>query len=627
MASLETPASRWTGPLLVVLALGLSAAFLYLDPAGPRMETWTRLGRGLLAVLVGGLGALGGGAALLERLAPELLEDARAAPHAMVAGLLSWMGLGGLLAWAGLLSPLALAAVPAVLATGWLLRPRLALAPISAAGGLILLALLAVGLIDALAPPVDADELYQHLALPARVLTGGELLGGPLAPDGSRPQGLVLIYASLMALGGEAGPRLFHLLLGLLLVQGLAETGRAWLGPRGPLAALLLLGSYSALHGLGLAASDLPVALACLAALDAALRGRAVALGLAAALALNLKYTAAGALAGAFLVAALPLRARVVAGAFALACLLPWWARNLAQGLHPLFPFAGWSLEPQAPGAPGAVGLPFQYLEKYGLGRAPRDFLLLPWNAVMRAKTDSFQFLGRLSPAFLVLLPTALLGLRAPVNRRLGLAALLGFAAWALGPHWLRYLLPALPAIALFLVAGLPDGRLPRLALALALALGLPANLGPLLRRAGDRLPAALGHEARATFQARLHPPAALYATLDRRLPEDAVLAILFDWSIYLSPRPVLLGSVEDHVPARAWLLTHGPSALADLKAAGATHLVVGRVVFLEKLYPFLSAEERARDLEGPQRLLEELLLREATLLGEEKGTRLYRLD
>lgn len=619
--------SRITSAVLVLACLGLAVAFVVLDPAGPTTEAWKRLALGGGATVAGGLGAVGAGAALLRLIAPDLLQDDRGPLHAMAVGLLLWTLLASGLVLIGHFSTTTALVLPAVLALGWLSRPGLALPHLSPVALLIGLVALVPGLLDALAPPVDTDELYQHLALPARILDTGGLVGGLLAPDGNRPQGLHLVFASLMALGGETAPRLFHLLLTALCLHGTAEVGRAWLGERGTWAALLLVGSYSFVQPAGLAANDIPVALAVLAALDAGLRGRATPLALAAGLALSIKYVAAGALAGVFLASRLPLSRRVLAGLLAIGIVTPWWARNLAADLHPLFPFAGWPLTPLHEGAPGATGLPFQYLEKYGMGRDPKDLLLLPWNAVMKARIETFQFLGRVSPAFLALLPTALLALRQPLPRRLALAALAAALFWAAGPHWLRYLVPGLPLIALALVAGLPEGRLPRIALGLVLLAGLPANGGPLLARAADRLPAAMGREARTTFQARHHPPAALMATLDRRLPDDAVVALLLDWSIYLSPRPVLLGSVEDHVPARAWLLTRGPGALADLKEAGATHLVVGRVAFLEKTYPFLSPEEKARDLDAPLALLEELLLREATLLHQDRSTRLYRLD
>lgn len=631
-----------TSTLVGLGTLGAAGAFLVLDPAGPTAAAWQGAALGGGAALAGLLGAAGAGGALLQRLAPDLLEDERGLLHATVLGLLLWGLLGLLLAAPGLLSPAVARAIPAVLAAGWLARPALRLPRPPAVALLVGAVVLLPGLVDALAPPVDTDELYQHLALPSQILAEGRLVGGPLHPDGSRPQGLHLVYASLLALGGQGAPRLFHLLLAALCLEGTRLVARAWLGRGGEVAALLLAGSATYLQTAGLAANDLPAALAALAALDAGLRGRALPLALAGGMALGVKYTAGGAVAGALLAARLPWRARVLAGLGALLLVSPWWLRNAVEGLHPLFPFAGWPTAPLHPDAPGALGLRFQYLEKYGAGRDLAAMLALPWNAVMTAQLDGFRFLGRLSPAFLALLPAALLAAlpwpappdpRGPLARRLLLAALAPALFWALGPHWLRYLLPGLPLLALALAAGLPAAppagppRLARRLVLLCLLAGLPANLGPQLQRAADRLPAAMGHEDPARFQARLHPPAASVAWANRHLPPDAVVALLFDWSTALVDRPTLLGSVEDHVPARHWLLTRGPHALDDLRAAGATHLLVGSVRFLPSVYPFLSETERQATMQAPLDQLEALLLTQATLIHQQGGTRVYRLD
>lgn len=614
---------------LAALAVGL--AFLVLDPVGPTAPAWERALQGGGAALAGLLAILGAGGAVLARLAPRLLEDERGPLHAAVVGLLLWALLAGGLAMAGLLHPGVARALVAVLAAGWLARPPLRLPRPGPLALVIALVVLLPGLLDALAPPVDTDELYQHLALPRQILASSGLVGGPLHPDGSRPQTLHVVFACLLALGGEAAPRLFHLLLTALCLDGVRALGRQWLGAAGAWAPLVLVGSYSFLQTAGLAANDLPTALAVLAALDAALRGMALPLALAAGLALDLKYTAAGAVTGIFLAARLSWRQRVAAGLGALALVAPWWLRNVAEGLHPLFPFLGWDLRPLDPSAPGALGMPFQYLEKYGAGRSPTSFLMLPWNAVITAQVDGFRFLGRVSPLLLALVPGALAALRRPLPRRLALAAAVSALAWAAGPHWLRYLVPALPLVALALAAGVPQGpgpaRLARAALALCLLAGLPANLGPLLLRAADRLPAATGHEARAAFLVRHHPPAAAALWANQHLPPDAVVAQLFDWSTALIDRPVLLGSVEDHVPSRAWLLTHGQASLRDLQAAGATHLVVTRTRFLAKLYPFLTEDERSRELEAPVAFLDELLLAQATLIYQDGQTRIYRLE
>ncbi|RME21803.1 MAG: hypothetical protein D6798_17345 [Deltaproteobacteria bacterium] len=618
--------------ILVAAALATSVAFLLLAPGGPDPGWILGLARPMLATAASLAGIVGAGAALVARLDPDLLDDERALLHATTWGLAAWALLASGLAFIGRLEGPVAAALPLLLSLGWLARPRLARPRPSAAAAILAMAVVVPALISVLAPAVDTDELYQHLALPRDLLRTGHLQGGLLHPDGSRPMALHAVYASAMALGGDRCVRLLHLALGLVVLDGVRAMGRSFLGPRGAWAPLMLLGSWTVVQPLGVAGSDLPTMLAAAAALDAALRGRVRSLTVAAAVALQLKYTAAGALLGTFLVAKLPVRWRLLAGAAALSSLAPWWLRNLAEGLHPLFPFAGWDPSPVHPGAPGAADMPFQYLDKYGAGRDPLDLLLLPVHAVLTARPDSFRFLGRLHPLFLALVPTALLALRTrepgPSARRLLVVAGIGSLAWAVGPHWLRYLMPALPALALWLAAGAPEGRgLPRLALGACFVAGLPANWAPLWVAAADALPAATGQEPATRYVERKHPPARAIAWANAHLPDDAVVALLFDWSRALVERPVLLGSVEDHVPVRHWLLTRGDRALSDLAAAGATHLVVTRQRFLPSTYWFLTDAERARDLDAPVALLDELLLRQATLIHQDGRTAIYELD
>ena len=367
----------------------------------------------------------------------------------------------------------------------------------------------------------------------------------------------------------------------------------------------------------GLASNNLPCALAMVLALDAALRGQRVGLAVLLGLAFSIKYTAAGAAAGVLLIARMPLPVKVIVGAGSLAVVSPWWLVNLAEGLHPLFPFAGWSGD-----------LSFEYLEKYGFGRSPVEMLLLPWRAVMSAEINSFRLLGRISPLLLAMLPAALWSARREsVPRRLLLASGVALCLWALGPHWLRYLLPALPMIALTCAAGVGmlSGRARMALLAVAVA-GLPANLGPLVERLSDRLPAATGVEPGSEYLTRAEDTWPAMAWANDHLPEDARVALLYTWTGYLLQRDYVLGSVEDHIPVRHWLLTHGESSLDDLQLAGVTHLIVGRIGFLHKTYPFLSDEAFQEGFIEPLALLEQRLLIDAVLIHEARRVRIYRL-
>lgn len=619
---------RLGGVLFAAFALGIGGLALALDPArAVRPEAALRLLTAGATTLGWCGAALGAGAALVRRLAPALLEDSRGLLYAGLAGLLLW-GFGALgLAAAGLLATPGLAALAGALAAGWLSRPRLVWPRPGAALVVAAAAALSPGLLDALAPPIDTDELYYHLALPAEMLRQGGLVGGLLRPDGNRPMALHLPYAALMAWGGDSAPRMLHLLLGGGALAATLALGRTWLGRgAGEIAALALLGSWTFSAELGLASNNLPAALAVLVALDAGLRGSRGGLALASGAALAIKYTVAGPLVGVFLAARLPWRDRVLAGLAALALVSPWWLRNAATGVHPLFPFAGWP-------ALGDVSFAFQYLDKYGAGRDATAMLTLPWNAVMTARTDTFRFLGRLNPVFLALVPGLIAAAIRPGHARRVLgAASVAALAWAAGPHWLRYLLPGLPLLALAGAAAFADGgplsgRLPRAALLVCGLAGLPANLGPALVRAAERWPAATGQQEREAYLASKLEDWPVVAYVNQQLPRDARVALLFNWDNALIERATLLGSVEDHVPSRYFLVQHGDQALSALVEAGATHLVVSQVNFLARLYPFLSESEFQKQFIAPEAGLDALLLKHATLVFQQGRSRVYRLE
>lgn len=622
------------GPMLAALiALGVGAASVVLDPA--QSLTPAALSNGLRGSLAAGLGLCLcwlAGAGLLGSLAPRTLTGALGWLQALVAGLLVWgLLLLGLAAVLGV-GPMSLAASGGgllVLGVAGIVRGGTPPMPVPSPGlGLWVLVLVVPGLVVALAPPLDTDELYYHLALPQKMLQHGELVGGLLNPSGSRPLLLHLPFTALLWIGGDAAPRLFHLGLASALLAGTAglasERGGRWAGVA---AAALLVGSYSFVHEGGLAANNLPTALAVLALCDAAHRGEARGMAVAAAAALSVKYTAAAAVVGLFCTARVPWRDRVLAGAAALALVAPWWVRNLLGDLHPLFPFAGWPTD-----------LPFQYLDKYGAGRTWLDLLLLPWNVVVTAEVTSNRFLGRVSPLWLVAGLCAAVRILRREDQHLRLLGACGvvWLGWAAGPHWLRYLLPGAPLLAVAASVGLSgvlEGTARRVTQTLFVAgiaavwlVGLPSNLGPVVQDAADRLDAARGAESRSDFYAARYHPWTAVQWANQNLPKDARVALFFDWSGYLLERPVWLGSVEDHVPARHWVLTHGDGSLAALRDEGVTHVMVRRTRFLRKIYPFLDEDHLASVFDDPVDALDEQLLLQATLIFQSGTNRIYRL-
>ena len=184
----------------------------------------------------------------------------------------------------------------------------------------------------------------------------------------------------------------------------------------------------------------------------------------------------------------------------------------------------------------------------------------------------------------------------------------------------------ALAGAAAFADDGPLSGRLPRAALLICGLAGAPANLGPVLVRAAERWLPATGQQSREDYLASKLEDWPVIAYVNAQLPADACVALLFNWDNALIERNTLLGSVEDHVPSRFFLVQHGDQALDALSAAGATHLIVSRVNFLPKLYPFLSESDFQKQFIEPGAALDKLLLERATLVFQQGRSRVYRL-
>ncbi len=596
---------------LVVLAAG--AAFLWLDPAHTLTgAALMQPALGLVVAAVALVASTGSGAALLR--GRGLVEGTGGWAWALGAGIGLQGALMTVLTFAGMVTPWSAGAVVLLLAAGWLRAPRVTPPRI---GGLALLVgavLLLPAVVEALAPPTDTDEIYYQLAIPRWIATHGALSGGILHPDHSRPLPIQVVQAGLYALGGVTAPRFWHLGIAVALVLAVRDAADARFGRgRGAIPALALVGSWSFVKEAGLSYNNVPVALWLLLATLAALDRRAAPAAWMAGLALAAKFTAAPLVAGLALLVLVDTRRLpsplAVAGVFV--PVAPWLARNVARGDHPLFPFAGW---------PEAKDFVFVYAEKYGVGHTPLDALRLPFDLLFRAEPDSFVFLGRISLLWGLLIFAAPQW-RRPDVRRLGLLLLLGFVGWASSAQLLRYLIP-LAGIAALLLGAVRPGLAPLL----ALLLSLPANLAPAWKRAAARAAVVTGREDAETFLTRELPawPAVRYVR--DWVPREDTVALLNCWPSYYIDQPYLLGSVEDHVPVRHWVFTHGAESVRALADLGVRWLVVGDTKYLRKSYRFLPDSVWQRQLRDPQTALETALARDAVRVFFENHHAVWRI-
>jgi hypothetical protein len=600
--------------ILAIWSLAVGVVFVASDPAGslslPALESF---GKGISACFLWVGAAVGAGGWAAARLQP----DAETVPVSVA--LVLGIGLASLVALPfaafGLLKPAAL--LPILLSLGWLGRPKIGMPALGAGLWSLVAAASFFGLLEAWAPAVDTDAVYYHLSLPKQMWLTGGLLGGEMHPNGSRPMLLHLPLSLVFGWGGETACSFFLLALSALLLAEVCAQAEKRLSGAGLWAFLLLAGSWTWMQEMGITANNLPTAFACFLCAMAARNGRFAWAGCMAGIGLGLKFSSAGILVGILLFGFSSASGRIRALGWCLPWLFLWLSRNVLEGLHPLFPFTGWELD-----------LPFQHLEKYGMGRDLISMLMLPWNAVVLAETDSYRFMGRLSPLWLASLPAAACCIwKRPRLRWLAGACSAGLLFWAVGPHWLRHLLVCLPLLVLLPAVGMAaQGRVAWVAGALVWLAGLPANWGPLHSRLATRVPVALGQVSAEEYRSGAVEGWSAVRWASDRLPSDAYPALLFCWAGLAMDRPFSFGSVEDHVPSRHWLLLNGEESLPKLRSKGITHLVVGDPPTLRKSYPFLSDSRFQELFLAPATLLDEQLLRHAVMLYSEAGFSVYRL-
>lgn len=216
-------------------------------------------------------------------------------------GLLGWLlffvGIGGMFTVPVFLAVLAvgLAGLPLLAPTLTALRPP-KLDPL----GWTLVALLAVvfalDLVEAMAPPTDADSLAYHFAAPRQFVRAGaiEFILRPL--DGAIPYLVQMTYVPALALGGERAMTLWTMATGWAAVGLCLALAREHLPRNWALAVALLLATVPAtIYAAGTGQIEIRMALFGMASAWGA--GRAIATG-------RLRFAALAGLAGGFYIAA-----------------------------------------------------------------------------------------------------------------------------------------------------------------------------------------------------------------------------------------------------------------------------------------------------------------------------------
>lgn len=475
--------------LVVVITIVLTMYYVVYKPFSPEQAlplAGTAADCAVVALLVVLPGALG-----RRLLRPWPL--ATAGERLLVQAAVGWGALGlGMLA-------LGLAALyyPAVMwalvvlgvlvlrreALGWLADLRAALAVLagcdrlSRGAGAYVLLTLALGLLRALAAPVQWDALVYHLYLPRLYVEAHQVhLGIDFIYTGM-PQLAEMVYTAATLLRGPVAAQAVGWAFGAVAALGLAGHAARVLSPRqGPVATAILFSSLGLATALAWAYSDWLVTALSLALLIVLGEWRATRaprwLGLAgvlAGLALGCKYTAAPvalAVAGYVWVGvpgrSASRRLRDLALTFAGGAVLfaPWLLKNLAFTGSPTYPLL-------FPAGDMDVLRQWMYGRPDLLDLNPVHALLLGLRFTLTGLPDMSPLESSAGPLFLALAIALVLGARRlPPDRRVqawpvGVYAMCGYAGWGIlsmvSQHGdqLRLFYPFFPALALLGALGL----------------------------------------------------------------------------------------------------------------------------------------------------------------------------
>jgi hypothetical protein len=565
-------------------------------------------------------------------------------PARFALGAAVWMGLLFIAAALGLLNPAALGLLCLLILVGvWRVRQAMGapLLPNDGPGAatavdrpsrvvaLGVMILLMVLWLQSQWPQISWDAAVYHLTVPRLYIEQGGFRRIPFNVYSNWPLNTQLLYAMAQMIGDYVLAKAVHFAFGVATVVAIyraVERGSAkWVGWVG---AALFLANPVVLDEMRAAYVDL--AYACffflaflfvhfalenaetanrqllLAGVFAGVVAGIKPTGVLGVVCLVMLYLVVSLRRRSPLVAALGGAMRILVPAGLL--LTPWLLKSWILTGNPTYPFfysvfggPEWSAELGKQLREWQLGM--------GMGRSWLDYLLLPWRVVVEGGPGYDHFDGRLLPAWLVLVPLALVvGRRRPlIFRSLGVAGSY-WVFWALSSQQMRFLIPILPLLA---VAG---------ALAIDEAIQRVAStVQPVLRWGSSLI--AVGwlvlivwgqasstrmmvgqylEQGRDILASGVHP---VFEFIDEELPPDARLLFLNTNHGFFCDREFVADSFFEASQINALLRQEeGPEGVGRaLRALGITHLLIENrdrfVPWPESLFEYLNDRSRTQPL------------------------------
>lgn len=538
----------------------------------------------------------------------------------------------------------------------------------------------ALALIAALAPPTAKDTLLYHLSLPKIFIAAGGLTDVPYNIASFLPLGAEMHSVWAMLLGGLANERAGEAAAGatqfaffpllVAFVYGWARRqrlDRTW----SSLAALLIASVPTVYYVAANGYIDLALSLYVALAVEAVARWwktlsreQLVYAALSLGFALCLKLTAIFVVLPLALI--ILLRARQAQeegeqqekkrsaarqqrasagrialgglGALVLACVLasPWYIRTWTQTGSPVFPFYLNIWKGSAPGWDTERSLLFQEINsRYGgYPKNALDYLAAPVRLSLMGQPDLPDYYdGVLGVAFLFGLPLIVWAWwRAGLDVELRIAATVSavlFFFWLFSSQQMRYLLPALPALAVVVAAacalfagkqGRASGKALQWTMLVIAVAGILTSLAWFMEQ--NPLRVVLGGESRADYLERRLDYYPYYEVINRELPPTArVWLINMRRDTYNIERPYFSDYMFEDYTIKNYVEESRTAAevRARARAAGITHLLVRQDVLLDYAQSPIVDDRRSREENlAKMKILQDFLT---------EGTRIIRRD
>jgi hypothetical protein len=470
----------------------------------------------------------------------------------------------------------------------------------------VLVIVLAQDVIEAMAPPADADSLAYHFALPKQFALAGAVEFVPRAGTGAAPFLLHMTYTAAYLMGGEGGLTGWAMLSGwmagaLFFVLARPRIGRDW----ALAGALAVLTVPAMLYGAGTGQVEARIACFVMVGVFATAQAIRSGNGADAAMAGTMAGFYAGskfmgllfcAAAGAtMLLARRRIAVPVWFGVFAVAAGGQWYWWNWLHTGDPLFPVLFRALNlPDS--AIWTHAFDNWYRGQYFGAENPipqnfLSFLTFPFVALLSPPPEIEAGRTGFGPLPLLLLPLAAAGAwraRRNLHGPLGIAALIvllfyGLWFWSGTSQRVRHLVPLYPVLLLCMVTAAKQWVV-HIGAARVLAAALGATIG--IQMAGQALqtrnllPIAIGRESEDAFLDRNTPYHAASKWLNTHLGPDDKVMVVENEMVY--PLNVPVYYAHPRAQAVIDLSAGGPpirEILKRVRAEGITYLMLAEGV------------------------------------------------